>query len=395
MPDAPPQPFAEVIARRFRDAHETLASRWLARLHALLDVPADGVFPATSLLDHIPGLIRHIADALETSGEQAIVADTAVVSKAQELGDLRFSQRASLHQLVREYRLLGEVLQEFVADELTSFDSPVSPSEVLTVAARLQDATLVLMQATVDAFVSRYAATVEEQTARLEGFSRTVSHELRQPLDTIRTALALLMQEDGTAGDVHARCLSLIDANTRRITTLTTTLLTLSSLKAESLSVQETDVRRLVDDAVSQLADMAQRRAVDVQVRVPPLRVVVDTARVELILVNLVSNAIKYHDPRKPTRIVEVTARLVADRVRLSVRDNGVGIPAHLRDRVFERFFRAHAIQDRALGAEGVGLGLSIVAECARHLGATIEVESEDDHGSTFHVEFPSDAAGS
>src|SRR5262245_20201538 len=100
-----------------RAAHVELASRWLQRLHALLPVPLTAVFPSASLLDHIPDLIEHLADDIASNAEQALIANTAVIAKAQELGELRYGQHASVHQLLREYRLLAEVLSEFIAEK--------------------------------------------------------------------------------------------------------------------------------------------------------------------------------------------------------------------------------------------------------------------------------------
>jgi signal transduction histidine kinase len=118
-------------------------------------------------------------------------------------------------------------------------------------------------------------------------------------------------------------------------------------------------------------------------------RLYVDTGRLELVLVNLVANAIKYSDPRKADRWVEVTA-ITNDQVHeIQVRDNGIGIPPEAIDRIFERFHRAHRELDSALGADGTGLGLAIVDECVKSLGAEIRVESEERVGTVFVLSLP------
>src|ERR671912_1210317 len=100
--------FDEVIAARICEQHHELAARWFERLWALLPVEARDIFPTASLLDHIPALIREIGTYVRQPHDLAIVANTAILDKARELGSLRHDQRASLHQVLREYQMLGD-----------------------------------------------------------------------------------------------------------------------------------------------------------------------------------------------------------------------------------------------------------------------------------------------
>jgi two-component system, OmpR family, phosphate regulon sensor histidine kinase PhoR len=106
--------------------------------------------------------------------------------------------------------------------------------------------------------------------------------------------------------------------------------------------------------------------------------------------VNLVSNAIKYSDPAKTVRVVEIAAPdSHADVCTLSIRDNGIGIAeADLRT-IFARFYRGRPERDRELGTSGLGLGLSIVADCVDTLKGDIRVESTLGEGTTFLLELP------
>src|SRR5689334_12138693 len=105
--------FGDVIAERMRAEHRALAGRWFDRLLDLLPVEAREVFPSESLLDHIPAVILEISAYLRQPEESAIVSNAAILGKAQELGALRHAQKASLHQVLREYQLLGAVLVTF------------------------------------------------------------------------------------------------------------------------------------------------------------------------------------------------------------------------------------------------------------------------------------------
>ena len=104
---------AGAIADRLTAVHAQLALKWLERLASLLPVAPNEVFPSDHLLDHIPSLILEIADHLRTP-EHQIVASTTVMTKAAELALLRLQQQASVHQLLREYELLSEILETFI-----------------------------------------------------------------------------------------------------------------------------------------------------------------------------------------------------------------------------------------------------------------------------------------
>jgi two-component system phosphate regulon sensor histidine kinase PhoR len=134
---------------------------------------------------------------------------------------------------------------------------------------------------------------------------------------------------------------------------------------------------------------MAQRRDVDIRIAEDLPVMDVDVAAVELILVNLISNAIKYSDPSKPERVVDVLGDANPDACSIVVKDNGLGIaPEHL-PRVFERAYRAHAHRDDELGTDGFGLGLALVHECLRDQGGRAEVESRLGVGTTFTITLP------
>jgi two-component system phosphate regulon sensor histidine kinase PhoR len=106
--------------------------------------------------------------------------------------------------------------------------------------------------------------------------------------------------------------------------------------------------------------------------------------------VNLLSNAIKYSDERKPERFVEIAARTVANgECEVSVRDNGVGIPADRIDRIFRRFARAHTDQPALETISGVGLGLAIVDDCVEAMQGTIRVASQAGAGTEFTLTLP------
>ena len=395
MADLTATDFGDLIAERIHHEHVSISVRWLERLRTLLSVEENEIFPTDQLLDHIPALIREVSAYLRAPADASVAANTAVMEKARELGELRHAQRASVHQLHAEYRLLDAILATFVQEEVERLPVQPSATEVVDVLRRLSEAVWMLMQVTLDTFVSEYTNTIASHAARLEGFNRMVSHELRQPLGTLMYALPLL--KAGTeAGDAERQdqLFAVMHRNVLRLAQLMEQLEMLSRLQGSHpnrIDMQQTDVAAVAWEVARQLREMADARGVDILVDEPLPTLLIDTARLELILMNLVSNAVKYSDPAKPRRLVSVEAASsdVQGFTCIAVRDNGLGIPADQRSTIFGRFVRAHAERDSELGVRGSGLGLAIAAECAEAVGGAIRVESEPGEGTTFFVDIP------
>jgi signal transduction histidine kinase len=138
---------------------------------------------------------------------------------------------------------------------------------------------------------------------------------------------------------------------------------------------------------------MAENRGVTIRAAEDLPVIVTDMARLELVLMNLVSNAIKYSDPAKPERFVEVfLSGASGDGRTICIRDNGIGVPADDVKHIFENFFRASPEKDAQLGIKGAGLGLAIVAECVEALGGRISVASVEGEGTAFDLWLPPDS---
>jgi signal transduction histidine kinase len=388
--------FGDLIAERMRIEHRALASRWFERLLDLLPVDARDVFPTKSLLDHIPALILEISAYLRHPEHDAIAANTAILEKAQELGALRHGQRASLHQVLREYQVLSDVLASFVVDAMGQLSAPPPASGSVAIVSRLHQAVNVLSQATVEAFVGLYTQTIAEQNERLEQFTRMAAHEWRQPLGALRTGVSLLRRPDLDAQQAE-QTLTAVERTVQHLVELTLKLEAVARMntKDDSPVIQEVSAGTIAQEAARQLREMADARGVDIRVAGNLPMLTVDVGRLELVFVNLLSNAIKYSDPGKPDRRVEITGGSDDDTssCRIEVRDNGVGIPPHARATIFQRFTRAHADRDDLSYVSGIGLGLSIVEDCIRAMRGRIEVSSIEGEGTVFAVTLPRTSA--
>jgi signal transduction histidine kinase len=393
--------YASLIGQRMAAERVTLATKWLARLRELLTVTPNEVFPSEQLLDHIPLLVDQIARYLSAPADEEIAANAAVMDKARELGLLRHEQRASAHQLLHEYEILGEILEGFLVGETERLGLRPSVAEAFGVHRRLTRSVRVLMRTTVDTFVSEYTTTIQEQNERIKAFNRAASHELRSPIGTLRFAAALLDNEVVRQDPKRlAKVAATVRTSADRLSWLVENLQRLAQMRdpVDVPSEQRVELSQLAEEVARQLAEMAEARGVAIRVAADLPGLLADPARIELVLLNLVANAIKYSDAAKAERFVEIVrARRTVDAVApatgegctICVRDNGLGIPEADQPAIFERFFRAHAHLDQELGVTGTGLGLAIVIDCVDALGGSIRCESRAGEGTSFFITLP------
>ena len=235
---------------------------------------------------------------------------------------------------------------------------------------------------------NRMAERLQELDRLKEEFFSNVSHELRTPLTAIREATLLLRDRvPGPLAARQARLVDLISLSTERLLGLVNQILELARLRAGLIAIDRgwLDLDQLVDRALEELRPQAEARGVTLGRRGGPVgRMRGDAERLLQVLVNLLGNAIKY-TPNGGSVVVVVGEQ--RDRVEIAVEDTGVGIPADLLPRIFDRFWQA----DPARG--GSGLGLTIVKGVVEAHGGQVQVESAEGRGTRFTVHLPREAA--
>jgi signal transduction histidine kinase len=391
MPVSADCPLAGVLSARLHGAREELTTRWLDRISARVSIDANRVFPTQDLLDHMPLLVDGIAAFLEDPAEE-ITADVPVIAKARELGELRYRQGFDAYEIFKEYELLGSVLFSFLARIINDIDEPCSRSELLNCGHRLFRAVAVIQQVTTMHYLSRAREQMREREDRLRGFNRMVSHELKTRVGAIKGAQTLL-EEPWLDEGARDRFLRMIGKNVEGIEAMLGNLLVLSKLESRAQQHHHVRLPQAVAEVLRQLREMVRGSGVTVKVADDLPEVEVDAAAVELCLTNYISNAIKYSDPQKVNRWIEIRGRVErraderGESLVVEVRDNGVGVPAEARDKLFQRFFRAH--DTTVTGIEGTGLGLSIVRETVESIGGRAWAESDASGGSTFAFAIP------
>ena len=220
-------------------------------------------------------------------------------------------------------------------------------------------------------------------------FVANVSHELRTPITSIRSyAETLLDSADSIDEDTRQHFMSVIVNESDRMTKIVQDLLTLSRFDAGSFTFdfQRFSFAKSVEDVYSAQLLEAQRRehAFSLEFVSPITEITGDRARIEQVLINLVSNAIKY-TPEGGT--ISITAGQQDGEVWCSVQDNGIGIPKEDVEHIFERFYRVDKARSREFG--GTGLGLSIAYEIVERHGGRFEVKSRKGHGTRMTVYLP------
>jgi signal transduction histidine kinase len=381
---------ARVLAERMRESRDDLTRRWLDRISARVRLDPNKIFPTDALLDHVPLLIQGIADYIENPSK-AIMSDIPVVAKAMELGELRFEQGFDEYELLKEYEIFGGILFAFLSRIADGIEEPCSRGELLACAHRLFLAVALIQQATLTHYLSLVKERLSEREQRLRGFNRALSHELRNLIGSIGGA-AEILQLDGAPEEQRKTMVSMIVRNTETMKVSLENLVELSRTGEDVRRSRHIELPQAAAEVARQLREAARARGVEIKIAPDLPTVDVSAAAFELCLSNLIANAIKYSDPAKEKRWVEVRGRAIASddgpdsQIVVEVRDNGLGVPEEKRSRLFERFYRAH--EDTRGDIDGTGLGLSIVRETAASMGGKAWAEFLDD-GTVFSFSIP------
>ena len=231
----------------------------------------------------------------------------------------------------------------------------------------------------------------QQQVSRMKNeFVSTLNHELRTPLTSITGALGLL--NAGILGELPEAAKDLIEiayTNIQRLNHMISDLLDIEKLMSGDLQleIKAQSLQTLLVQALQ--ANQASAESYQVQLELAEtqqdIHAHVDGQRFLQILTNLLSNAAKFSPPGGKVHIG--LAHITPNIARISVHDDGAGIPVDFRPRIFEKFSQADASDTRQHG--GVGLGLAIAKQLIECMNGTISFESEPGQGTTFFVDLP------
>ena len=237
----------------------------------------------------------------------------------------------------------------------------------------------------------RLMTTLEEikkSEALRREFVANVSHELRTPLTSIRSYAETLTDHQDIPKEMEIDFLHVILNESDRMTKIVQDLLELSRFDAGSsiLTIEEMSLEQSIRDVTDAIALEAKKHGHTVQLMldddIPEIQG--DKARLEQVLLNILTNAVKY---TPDGGVIDITGGLTADSVWIKIKDNGIGIPAEDLSRIFDRFYRVDKARSRQSG--GTGLGLSIAREIVVRHGGNIIIDSAPDDGTTVTVTLP------
>jgi signal transduction histidine kinase len=381
---------AKALADRMRSSSDDLTRRWLDRISARVKMDPNRIFPTDALLDHVPLLILGIADYIE-SPERVILSDVPVVAKAMELGELRFSQGFDEYEVLKEYEIFGGILFSFLSRVVDSIEEPCSRGELLACAHRLFLAVALIQQATLTHYLSLVKDRLNEREQRLRGFNRALGHELRNLIGTIAGAAEIL--ELGTfTPEQQRQMVSMIIRNSTNMKVTLENLVELSRVDEDVRQSRHIGLPNAAAEVARQLRESARAHGVEIRLAPDMPTINVSAAAFELCLSNLLANAIKYSDPSKDKRWVEIRAHVTTPddgaqpHTVVEVHDNGLGVPEGKRESLFKRFSRAH--EESNSDIDGTGLGLSIVRDTVTSLGGKAWADFRED-GTTFFFTMP------
>lgn len=333
--------------------------------------------PADSLSRLSPELQSRLMKALEKS-------DSALLWTREGPAEaVPFLERAGLAQLLAAPLKAGERLLGFIAAFKVSTFFLLSDQDFLTILA--SQGAVALENAKLFEQIQKAFVELQEVEKLKSNFVTLVAHEFRTPLSLILGYASILSEELQEAR--LKEFAEIIVRNAMRLSSLIEDLLDLRQLERKATSVQLETIflPELVHKVLENYEPIARNKSLELVIDIPPEahRIHADPAKLEVVLSNLISNAIKFTPSGGK---ITVGARL-EDKPFIFVKDTGIGIPPEEKDKIFQSFYQVG--EPVSMGQRGLGLGLYIARELVNMWGGRMWVESEVGKGSTFWFTLP------
>lgn len=230
--------------------------------------------------------------------------------------------------------------------------------------------------------VTERTAQLSSSIRSLETFGHSLAHDLRAPLRAIRGYMNVLEQDyQGALNGEGTRIVHRVNAAACRMDALVNDLLTLSRIAKEDVPLLPVRAGRIMADALVTMEEEINRTGAVIDVQLMRQMVHANPVLLRQVFENLLSNALKYTAPGVPPQVI-ISEQARDSRLRVSIKDHGIGIPPEQRQRIFEPFTRLHS-----QGYAGTGIGLAIVQAAIHQMGGAVGVSSDDTPGVCFWIE--------
>lgn len=384
------------------DKTDTIVNNWIQAVRLDRKIESAASLPYSAIQDHIP----HLLEAMATVLSQYQNSEIGVIIKASlEHGFLRAEQGYDAAEVAHEYHLLRQVIFSNIETELLAGTT----AEVVR-AFRLIDS--VIDEAIAQCFNSYVAQRLSEfqqiqtqltltnqELNRLVGANQEnlsyLAHELKTPLNSIIGYSELFLRQekkppeikDSLPGIEH---IERVLRNGRQLLRLINDALELSRADAGKiqLRLRPTNVQSIISTVVEVMQPMADAKGLKLAITSdsPPKQVIADSQRLQQIITNLLSNAIRYTESGS----IELHCHQVGtEKWAFAITDTGIGIASADKNRIFDPFFQVGEPGKQQFSPDSTGLGLAIVSRLVKLLQGNIELVSEIGVGSTFTVILP------
>lgn len=303
----------------------------------------------------------------------------------------------SIHK-IKNYLILSIVVALLLAAGFTYFVSrklskPLIDMEIVTRKIAKGDLNINIKKLSNDEIgslaqaINDLAIELKDYRTNRSEFLANISHELRTPISYLSGYASVLRKKLYDNDQEKEDYLSIIENEASRLTLLINDLFELSKMEERKIELYKewVDIEELIEGVMSKAklrADIG-----NVTIKYEPQKnmkmILSDGMRLEQILINLIENAIRYTNYGE----ILIKSRVIKDKIIISIKDTGIGIPSNDLPFIFERFFRVEKSRSREMG--GTGLGLAIVKELVNVLGGAIEVKSEVGIGTEFIICLP------
>lgn len=323
--------------------------------------------------------------------EQLQLSDQAGLSEAAALGVKTYA----CFPLLANGRLIGTLSfgsrqrDRFEHEELAMLET-ISHQVAVAIHRKRTEEELQQFNQLLESRVEERTGQLREINDQMESFSYSISHDLRAPLRAIRGFSQALNEDYAASLDATGRdFLRRMGDSAERLDRLIQDLLQYSRVGRSTLTFESIDLAALFRRIIAQLD--VEVRASHAQIDVAPdlVPVLAHEPTLEQVLINLLSNALKFVAPEMQPHI-RIWTTDDSEQTRIWIADNGIGIPPCHHQRIFGVFERLHSNE----AYPGTGIGLAIVAKGVNRLGGTVGVESTEGQGSRFWIELPKPSTG-